>query len=96
MSSCCPGGGPARLTFAGASVHTFSVVQCLLFVTVACAWSACRTPIGDRPGVADVKAQVELLRWCDAFVLVYPTWWCVRGWSDVREGSRAEAVVCLW
>lgn len=34
-----------------------------------------RTPIENRTGVDDLKAQVELLRWCDSFVLVYPTWW---------------------
>jgi putative NADPH-quinone reductase len=35
----------------------------------------------------DLAAHVELLRWCEALVLVYPTWWSgqpamLKGWID--------------
>lgn len=38
-------------------------------------------------GKIDIAAHAERLRWCDALVLVYPTWWSgqpamLKGWID--------------
>lgn len=51
-------------------------------------WRAHLTPLAARPAAdPQVVAHAELLRWCEALVLVYPTWWgaqpaMLKGWFD--------------
>jgi putative NADPH-quinone reductase len=48
-------------------------------------WEAQREPLSSKP--ADVHRHAEALRWAQALVLVYPTWWggqpaMLKGWID--------------
>jgi NAD(P)H dehydrogenase (quinone) len=46
-----------------------------------------RGHLDDPAGKPDIAPYVDMLRWCEALVLIYPTWWSgqpamLKGWID--------------